>query len=94
MENQHRKITGYRELGEGEIALMNRVKATEALVADLVADLRATVPAGEPQRQAAIAVTAFEEAFMRLVRAVAQPATPWDRREPIMKALAPQATPA
>ena len=94
MENQHRKITGYRELTQGEIDLMNRIKATEALVADLAADVRGTVPAGEPQRQAAIAVTAFEEAFMRLVRAVAQPATPWDRREPIMKALGPQGAPA
>lgn len=26
MENQHRKINGYRELGEMEIALMNSIK--------------------------------------------------------------------
>jgi len=32
MENQHRKITGYRELSAGEIALMNELKATEALL--------------------------------------------------------------
>jgi hypothetical protein len=27
MENQHRKITGYRELNQLEIELMNRIKA-------------------------------------------------------------------
>ena len=27
MENQHRKITGYRDLTQGEIDLMNEVKA-------------------------------------------------------------------
>ena len=27
MENQHRKITGYRELSQAEIDLMNRIKA-------------------------------------------------------------------
>lgn len=30
MENQHRKITGYRELSEAEIALMNEIKALGA----------------------------------------------------------------
>lgn len=28
MENQHRKITGYRELSQEEIDLMNEIKAT------------------------------------------------------------------
>jgi len=27
MENQHRKISGYRDLNEAEIALMNKIKA-------------------------------------------------------------------
>lgn len=27
MENQHRKISGYRELSEEEVALMNEIKA-------------------------------------------------------------------
>lgn len=80
MENQHRHIKGYRELSESEVALMNRIKAKEAEMAELVQLVRNTVPAGEPQRQAAIAATVFEEAFMRLVRAVAQPVSPWERR--------------
>lgn len=80
MDNQHRRITGYRELDESEVALMNRIKAKEAEAAELVSLVRTTAAQGEPQRQVAIAVTAFEEAFMRLVRAVARPASPWERR--------------
>lgn len=79
MDDQHRKISGYRELDASEIALMNRIKAKEAELSELVQLVRNTVPAGEPQRQAAIATTVFEEAFMRLVRAVARPASPWGR---------------
>jgi hypothetical protein len=33
MDNQHRKITGYRELTETEIALLNEIKAL-GLIAD------------------------------------------------------------
>lgn len=40
MENQHRKIKGYRELSEAEIALMNRVKESGAGLQALIADLR------------------------------------------------------
>ena len=32
MENQHRKITGYRELDATEIALMNEVKAMGVMI--------------------------------------------------------------
>lgn len=79
-ENQHRKISGYGDLDESEIALMNRIKAKEAEAAELVQLVRATIPAGEPQRQVAIAIGALEEGFMRLVRAVARPASPWERK--------------
>lgn len=72
-------VAGYRQLSDSEIALMNRIKATEAHLAELVSLVRITAPQGEPQRQAALAITAFEEGFMRLVRAVAQPANPFIR---------------
>lgn len=36
MENQHRKITGYRELDETEIALMNKIKALGPQIEDVV----------------------------------------------------------
>lgn len=39
MENQHRKITGYRELSAEEIDLMNRIKAKGAEMLELHRDL-------------------------------------------------------
>ena len=39
MENQHRKIAGYRELSQQEIDLMNRIKAKGAELLDLQAEL-------------------------------------------------------
>ena len=39
MENQHRKITGYRELSQAEIDLMNRIKAKGAELLELQAEL-------------------------------------------------------
>ena len=52
MDNQHKLITGYRDLTEDEIALMNEVKAKAAEVGVLVEKLRERLPAfkmdGEP----------------------------------------------
>jgi len=39
MENQHRKIAGYRELSQEEIDLMNRIKAKGAELLQLHAEL-------------------------------------------------------
>lgn len=39
MENQHRKIKGYRELSQEEIDLMNEIKAKGAELGDLVAKI-------------------------------------------------------
>ncbi|HEX5278160.1 MAG TPA: hypothetical protein VFW42_10880 [Fluviicoccus sp.] len=39
MDNQHRKITGYRELSQEEIDLMNRIKAKGKELLDLQAEL-------------------------------------------------------
>ena len=39
MENQHRKIKGYRELSQVEIDLMNRIKAKGAELLKLQAEL-------------------------------------------------------
>lgn len=40
MENQHRKITGYRELSQEEIDLMNRIKNKGSELLDLQAELQ------------------------------------------------------
>lgn len=39
MENQHRKIKGYRELSQEEIDLMNRIKAKGTELLELQAEL-------------------------------------------------------
>ena len=39
MENQHRKISGYRELAQEEVDLMNRIKAKGAELLALQAEL-------------------------------------------------------
>lgn len=71
MENQHRKITGYRELSEKEVELMNAVKSLGAQAESIVNLLRA-----EPnvdQRWVSIGVTDIQKGFMALVRSVAKP---------------------
>lgn len=40
MDNQHRKITGYRELSQSEIDLMNRIKAQGVELGKLVNDVQ------------------------------------------------------
>lgn len=78
VENQHRQISGYRDLTEEEISLMNACKEQERVVAALLKRvIDAADPRSEAARQAAIARTEFEAAFMRMVRAVARLMSPW-----------------
>lgn len=72
MDNQHKKITGYRDLSQDEIDLMNDIKGLEAKFNSLVDRLKA-MGSSVDQRNVSIAATAGEDAFMRAVRAVAQP---------------------
>ena len=71
MENQHRKITGYRELVQWEINLMNEVKAKGAELGELVAKLRAN--ANLDQRWVSIGATELQQGLMSLTRAIAKP---------------------
>ncbi len=41
MDNQHRKITGYRELTKHEVSLMNEVKAEGQRIKDIIDRLEA-----------------------------------------------------
>ena len=70
MDNQHRKITGYRELDEGEIALMNAVKAQGQELEKLCAMLR---DQRVDNRWVSIGVTHLQQGLMALTRAVAKP---------------------
>lgn len=73
MENQHRHITGYRELSEAEIDLMNQVKVKAAEVGALIDQLAAQQ--GLDQRWVGIARTQLQQGFMAAVRSIAQPTT-------------------
>lgn len=75
MKDQHKLIKGYRDLSQAEIDLMNKIKEVEREhVAHIVNEAKA---AGNTldQRFVAIARTHFQQGFMALVRAVAQPET-------------------
>lgn len=79
MDNQHKKIKGYRDLSQEEIDLMNEVKDWAKDIGNLLERLgdsklssfsgRSTVD----QRWLAIAKTDLQKGFMSLVRSVAKP---------------------
>lgn len=71
MENQHRQITGYRELSQLEIDLMNVVKA-EGVAVEMIVNKLAELPAVD-QRWVSIARTQLQQGFMALTRAIAKP---------------------
>ena len=73
MENQHRKITGYRELSQVEIDLMNEVKAIGVELGDLVQQVRDTEVLD--QRWISIGATDLQTGIMALIRGVAKPST-------------------
>lgn len=71
MDNQHRKISGYRELNQAEIDAMNEIKAQGVVLGELVAKLRGD---GElDQRWVSIGATDLQTGLMALTRAVARP---------------------
>jgi hypothetical protein len=71
MDNQHRHIKGYRELGQAEIELMNQIKAKGVEMGVLVEQLRNAQ--GVDQRWVSIGTTHVQQGLMALTRAVAQP---------------------
>ena len=71
MDNQHQKISGYRDLTQAEINSMNAVKYLEKMFNGLIDHLKAQPDTD--QRQVALASTHGEDAFMHAVRAIAKP---------------------
>ena len=70
MDNQHRKITGYRELEQHEIDDMNAAKKMEQEVMAFIEGRRST---GADGRWLNIAKTDLQKGFMALGRAIARP---------------------
>ena len=71
MDYQHRKITGYRDLSEAEIELINEIKQTGASLEALTSRLRTHHTLD--QRWVNIGTTDLQKGIMALVRSVAQP---------------------
>lgn len=78
------KITGYRQLSEAEVALMNEGKALAAACGDYVAKLRGYTPENTAgvkpgstldQRWISIGATDLQTGFMAVIRGIAQPTT-------------------
>ena len=73
MDNQHKKITGYRDLSQEEIDVMNVIKEQAKQCGELVEKLE-TVD-GLDHRALALAKTNLQQGFMWAVRAIAKPQT-------------------
>lgn len=73
MENQNRKISGYRELSQVEIDLMNKTKSLGEQLGALISELRST--SNTELRWVAIAETHLQQGIMAAVRSVAKPTT-------------------
>lgn len=71
MDNQHRKIKGYRELTQVEIDCMNTIKEAAADIGQLLDQLE-EVPELD-KRWLSIAKTDLQKGFMAATRSVAKP---------------------
>lgn len=70
MDNQHRKITGYRELNQGEIDVMNEIKAVGPTLDALCTKVADS--AGDPDWTKK-GKDKLQEGLMCLTRAIAKP---------------------
>ena len=71
MSDEKPKITGYRQLTQAEIELMNKVKAKGAEIGELIAELRAMDDLD--QRWIATGATDIQKGLMCVTRGIAQP---------------------
>lgn len=82
MDNQHKKITGYRDLLQPEIDLMNEGKALAEqcrAYTEKVRTFAVITDDGDKRimdlRWLSIGITDLQRGFMAVIRAIAQPTT-------------------
>jgi hypothetical protein len=73
VDNQHKKIIGYRDLTAQEIDLMNEVKSLAGHVGILCEKIKTRD--GVDGRWLAIGVTDLQKGFMAVIRSIAKPET-------------------
>lgn len=71
MDNQHKKIKGYRDLSQLEIDQMNKVKELGMEMEEVIEDVMAL--SDSDKRWVNIARTDFQKGIMALVRSIARP---------------------
>ena len=71
VDNQHKKISGYRDLSETEIAMMNACKEEGKKMGMFIETLE-TMPEID-KRSLALAKTNLQQGMMWLVRSIAKP---------------------
>lgn len=79
VDNQHKKIKGYRDLSEGEIALMNETKELAEQCGNLIAKIEIantnalTKDSAIDMHWLNIGKTDIQKGFMAIVRSIAKP---------------------
>ena len=73
MDNQHKKIKGYRDLSQADIDLMNEGKALAEQVGAFVEKLEANE--STDKRWVATGKNDLQKGFMATIRGIAQPTT-------------------
>ena len=74
MDNQHKKITGYRDLSQEEIDLMNEGKELAKQCGSFIEKLQ-NQGVSLDQRSVSLGKTNLQQGFMWAIRGVAQPET-------------------
>ena len=73
MDNQHRKIKGYRDFNESELIAINKIKELAEEVRLVVDSIGDSNEYAIDTRWQAIAKTDLQKGFMALVRCIAKP---------------------
>jgi len=73
VDNQHKKIKGYRDLTVEEIEMINVIKGYEGNLKALLNEALPDDAPGDSKRWMAIAKTNLETGFMFAVKAIARP---------------------
>jgi|Cruoilmetagenom7_1024161.scaffolds.fasta_scaffold83549_2 hypothetical protein len=74
MDNQHRYISGYRELTREEINYVNELKKAERLLLGRLEEMQIDCPEIDG-RWLAIGITQLEQGFMATLRSITRPDT-------------------
>ena len=78
MDNQHKKIRGYRDLSQDEIDLINKGKAIAEECGALIEEINALGHKARihlDHRWLALGKTHLQEGFMAITRSIAKPTT-------------------